>query len=387
MKILMLHNRYKIPGGEDVCTHMQVDALRSNGHYVELVEESNEHVDVLGMGRTAVRTIWSQESFSRVEQLLAEKEYDVMHVQNFFPLLSPSVYYAAQRHGVPVIQALHNFRLLCPEGTLYRDGRVCMDCVGRNVAWPGIKHACYRGSRAGSSVVAAMSSTHRLVGTWKNRVDLYVTPSQYAMDAYVQAGWDPKMISVIPNFVDPDPGLGSGSGGYALYVGRLARAKGIETLLAAWQQLGLNHPLKIAGDGDLRAVVERAAEEHPSITYLGPVSHQRASELMGEAMFVIVPTVGTETFGLVVAEALATGTPALVSDTAALAELIDEGGNGLLLRPGDSQHLADSVDWMFTHPEQLAAMRQSARATFLSRFTRDRASELWMVAYRSVIDG
>ncbi|MDX2466407.1 MAG: hypothetical protein QNL12_03765, partial [Acidimicrobiia bacterium] len=138
MRILMLHNRYKIPGGEDVSTHMQVDLLRSNGHDVELVEESNDRVDSLGPMRTAVRTFWSTESHRRVSHLLGGGHFDLMHVQNFFPLLSPSVYYAARKYRVPVLQSLRNFRLVCPEGMLFRDGQVCMDCVGRRVAWPAI---------------------------------------------------------------------------------------------------------------------------------------------------------------------------------------------------------------------------------------------------------
>jgi len=383
----MLHNRYKIPGGEDVSTHMQAELLRSAGHTVELVEESNERVDALGSIRTAARTFWSQESFRQIDHLLDNRHFDVMHVQNFFPLLSPSVYYAAKRHRLPVLQSLRNFRLLCPEGMLHRDDRFCTDCVGKRLAWPGIQHACYRESRVGTSVVAAMSTTHRLAGTWRKRVALYVTPSRFATAIYVRAGWDPDALVTIPNFVHPDPGVGSGTGGFALYVGRLAPAKGIDTLLTAWRQGTISYPLKIVGDGALRPLVERAAAENPSIEYLGSVPLELATDLMGEATFVIVPTVGVETFGRVAAEALAKGTPALVSDLGGLTEIIDDGHTGLLVRPGDSRHLAERVLRMIEYPEEVKAMRQQARTAFIDRFSGDRSLRLWISAYESIIEG
>jgi len=386
MRILMLHNRYKSPGGEDVSTRMQVELLRSNGHTVELVEESNDRVDMLGVSRTAARAVWSPESYNRVDTLLSKDRFDVMHVQNFFPLFSPSVYYAAKRHAVPVVQSLRNFRLICPEGMLFRDGGVCTECVGKRFASPAVRHACYRRSRTGTAVVATMSVVHRIAGTWRNRVSLYVTPSEFAAQMYVESGWDRESISTIPNFVHPDPGDGSGTGGYAIYVGRLAPPKGIETMLAAWNQADLTYPLKIVGDGPLRPIVQRAAAQHPSITYLGHVPPTEAYDLMGDATFVIVPTVGIETFGRVAAEALAKGTPGLVSDLGELREIVDDGNTGWLIQPGDAHHLADRVTWMVEHPDGVTEMRRNARTVFLDRYSSDRAIQHWTSAYQRVID-
>jgi glycosyltransferase involved in cell wall biosynthesis len=385
MRILMLHNRYKIPGGEDVSTSMQVELLRSSGHSVELVEETSDRVDTLGASRTAVRAIWSQESYKRVSALLERSRFDVMHVQNFFPLFSPSVYYAARRHGVPVVQSLRNFRLICPEGMLYRDGQVCTECVGRRFASPGVKYGCYRGSRSGTSVVATMSATHRLAGSWRNLVSVYVTPSRFAAEMYVEGGWEPNSIVTIPNFVHPDPGVGSGTGAHALFVGRLAPPKGLETMLAAWRQDKVNFPLKIAGDGPLRHIVEREADQNPLITYLGPVTPVEASDLMGSATFVVVPTVGIETFGRVAAEALAKGTPGVVSDAGGLKEIIDEGSTGWLIPPGDSDRLADRVAWISDHEDDVSEMRPRARASFLDRFSSDQAIEHWISVYERAI--
>lgn len=382
----MLHNRYKVPGGEDVSTHMQVDLLRAYGHDVELVEESNERVDELGTVRTAARAIWSPEAKHRVEDLLSRSKFDVMHVQNFFPLWSPSVYYAAKRHGVPVVQSLRNFRLICPEGMLYREGQVCTECVGKRFASPGIRYSCYRGSKVGTAVVAAMSASHGIARTWKDKVALYVTPSDYATDMYVEGGWDPQSLATIPNFVYPDPGIGLGEGGYALYVGRLAPPKGIDTLLRAWRSTEVTYPLRIAGDGPIRPTVERAAATDPLITYLGPVSPEKASALMGDATLVVVPTVGIETFGRVAAEALAKGTPAIVSDLGGLAEIIEQELTGFRTVAGDPHQLADRIMWMVEHREAMPEMRKNARNAFVTRFSSEQAIQSWTAAYTRAID-
>lgn len=384
MRVLMLHNRYQIAGGEDVSTDTQVELLRSAGHDVVLIEESNDRVETLGPIRTATRTVWSRESYHRIDDILERERFDVMHVQNFFPLLSPSVYYAAKQHALPVVQSLRNFRLLCPQGSLHREGRTCTDCVGRRVAWPGLQHACYRDSRAGTSVVAAMSSVHRATGTWRNRVALYVTPSQFAADMYIGAGWSPGLFEVIPNYVHPDPGQGSGKGGYALAVGRLESAKGTDVLLDAWRRLGINYPLKFAGDGPMRSLVETAAAEYPGIEYLGVVPRGQASTLMGEATFVIVPSTSTETFGRVAAEAMAKGTPAVVSDLGGLREIVDDGHTGWRVRAGDVSALGSKAQWMIEHPAEVAGMRQASRRSFLERFSAPRALDSWLSAYRRV---
>jgi glycosyltransferase involved in cell wall biosynthesis len=380
MKILMLHNRYQIPGGEDVSTHMQVELLRSAGHHVDLVEESNDRVDEIGAVRSAAKAIWSMEAHRTVGRLLDEDRYDLMHVQNFFPLLSPSVYYAARSAGVPVIQSLRNFRLVCPEGMLFRDGRACFDCVGKAVPWPSIAHACYRDSRIASSVVTAMDVTHRFAGTWRRMVDRYVTPSAFAAGIFLEAGWDPGSIEVIPNFIHPDPGVGSGNGGFALYAGRLARTKGIPTLLEAWE--GLSHPLTIIGDGDLRPLVEDAARTNESITYLGGLPIDETLEMMGAARFIVAPTEGIETFGRVVAEAQAGGTPAIASDLGGLSEIVEDAVTGYLFPAGDARALRSRVAEMW---DRAPGMRTAARTSFDARYSSAPALESWERLYEDVI--
>jgi glycosyltransferase involved in cell wall biosynthesis len=364
----MVHNWYKIPGGEDVSTATQIELLRDNGHYVELLDDSNSRVDDIGMVRTAAKAFWSQEAHRRTERALETGRFDVVHVQNAFPLLSPSVYYAARKHRVPVVQSLRNFRLVCPEGMLHRSGRVCTDCIGKAVAWPGILHGCYRDSSLGSAVVAAHSAGHRLVGTWRRTVFRYVTPSEYARSVFTEAGWNLGQVDVIPNYVYPDPGPGTGAAGYALYVGRLAPVKGIDTLLKAWDDGGVRFPLRIVGAGPLLPEVEAAVANNQWIEYLGPVSPSEASELMGEAAMLIAPTVGIESFGRVVAEAMAKGTPSLVADHGGLRESVVSRWPELLVPPGDAAALAAKVEWLAEDDTARARLRAEVRDEYLAKY-------------------
>ena len=273
MKILMLHNRYRIRGGEGVSTDATVALLRDAGHTVDLVEEWNDRVTELGMVKTSIRSVWSSEAYHDITERLAEGDYDVMHVQNFFPLHSPSVFHAARAMGVPTVNSLRNFRLLCPQGMLYRDGGVCMDCVGLKAPLPAVRHGCYRDSPAGTAVVGAMAVSHRVAGTWRDAVDVHVTPSRFAASVHVWGGFDPHHIEVVPNFVHPDPTVGTGEGDFVLFAGRLAPEKGIDVLIEAWRTHLSDIPLRIAGTGILEDDVFAIADDLDTVEYVGTLEH------------------------------------------------------------------------------------------------------------------
>ncbi|HEX4603780.1 MAG TPA: glycosyltransferase family 4 protein, partial [Candidatus Angelobacter sp.] len=313
MKILMLHNRYLLPGGEDQVSIAEAALLRDHGHQVELLEEDNRRVEQLGKARTALRTVWSQESYRRIEEKLRSQSFDILHVQNFFPLWSPSVYYAASRHHVPVVQTLHNYRLMCVNSLLFREQHVCEECLGRMFPWRGVMHACYRDSRAASAVVAGMAGVHRLAGTWQKRVAIYIAVSEFARGKYVAGGLPEEKIVVKPNFIHPTPAIGSGGGGYALYVGRLSPEKGIATALEAWKGATGAISLKIVGEGPLAEMVIAASRACPKIEYLGSKLLSEVLDLMRNAEFLVFPSEWYETMGRTVMEAFAVGTPVVAS--------------------------------------------------------------------------
>jgi len=369
MRILSVHNRYLIGGGEDNSTAAEIALLERHGHTVESYTENNERVAELGVARTAMRTIWSQETYRAVRRLLRAGRFDVMSCQNTFPLISPSVYYAAQAEGVPVVQTLRNYRLLCPNAYFFRDDQSCESCMGKLFPWPGVRHACYRGSKAGSLVLASMLTTHRLLGTYREQVDVYVALTEFARRKFIEGGLPAAKITVKPNFVDPDPGPGPGEGDFVLFVGRLSEEKGLSTLLAAWRSLGAPVPLKIAGEGPLQGLVERAVAEHPAIEYLGRRSGSEVFDLMGEARALVFPSQWYEGMPRTILEAFAKGTPVLATRLGSMETLVEHGRTGRHFAPGDPADLARQVEWMLAHPTEWQAMRTEARRAFEAQFT------------------
>ncbi|MFO7088905.1 glycosyltransferase family 4 protein, partial [Limnospira platensis] len=224
-------------------------------------------------------------------------------------------------------------------------------------------------NRAASGVTATMLTLHRMARTWVNQVDIFITLSQFARQKFIQAGWSEDQIIVKPNFVYPDPGVGNGEGGYALFVGRLSVEKGLDVLIDAWQNLRQPVPLKIVGDGPLVPRVQAAAEKLPHIQWLGRRPLPEVYKLMGEAMVLIFPSKWYETFGRVAVEAFAKGTPVIASNLGAIAELVEHGRTGLLFKPGDPISLTEQVDSLISHPKKLPQMRREARAEFEAKYT------------------
>jgi glycosyltransferase involved in cell wall biosynthesis len=369
MRILSIHSRYQIRGGEEEVYEAEINLLREKGHLVDVYEECNERIAKFNKLHLAIKTIWSEEAYQIISDRLREESYDVVHVQNFFPLISPSVYYAAKDKGVPVVQTLHNYRLLCPNALFFRNGSICEDCLGKAIPLPGLWHGCYRGSRAASGATVAMVSIHRALQTWSKLVDKYIVLTEFARQKFIQGGLPPDKIVVKPNFVACDPQVGLGKGGYFLYVGRLSVEKGLDVLLSAWELLPNNIPLKIVGDGPLSEQVKEATKKLPQIEWLGRKPIEEVYNLMGEAIAVIIPSKWYETFGRVAIESFATGTPVIAANLGAIAELVDSERTGIHFRPSAPEDLATKVKWLSKHPTKLTLMRQQARAEFESKYT------------------
>src|SRR6476660_3247211 len=378
----MLHNRYQIPGGEDQSTAAEASLLRDYGHEVELLEEDNRRIEQPGGARTALRAVWSRDSYRRIDQKLRGARFDILHVQNFFPLWSPSVYYAAARNHVPVVQTLHNYRLLCGNSLLFRDQHVCEECLGR-LPWRGVMHGCYRGSRSGSAAVAGMVGAHRLAGTWRRRVATYIAVSESAREKFIAGGLPSEKIVVKPNFIHPAPAIGAGGGGYALYVGRLSPEKGITTLLEAWQGARNAIPLKIVGEGLLAEVVAAAARAGRGVDYLGSRTLEEVLELMRRAEFLVFPSEWHETMGRTIMEAFAVGTPVVAARIGPPASMVVAGENGFLFTPGNAAELRERVEWCSSNLASLRGLRSNARRAFEARYTGEANMEILLAIYRA----
>jgi glycosyltransferase involved in cell wall biosynthesis len=369
MKVLAVHNYYQQPGGECQIFKTEADLLESNGHQVERYTLHNDQLQEMSTLSQVQATLWNQKVYQDVRSLIQRHRPQVAHFHNTFPLISPAAYYAAKAEGVAVVQTLHNYRLLCPNGLFFRSGKVCEDCLGQPIPWPGVVHGCYRESRPASAGVAATVTLHSWLGTWSKAVDVFIAYSQFALDKFITGGLPAEKFAFKTNFLHPAPEVGMGQGGYALFVSRLSVEKGLGVLLSAWEQLDGKIPLKIVGDGPLAEQVQAAMTRMPEVEWLGRRPLEEVYQLMGEASFLVFPSEWYETFGRVAIEAFAKGTPVVASAIGAITELVEPGRTGLHFRPSDPQDLAQQVSWMLSHPEEVAKMRQNARAEFESKYT------------------
>jgi glycosyltransferase involved in cell wall biosynthesis len=382
--VLLVHNFYQQPGGEDEVFATEARMLEEHGHTVVRYTLHNDRI-TSGSLRVAAGTIWSSAAYHELRQLMQRIRPAVAHFHNTFPLISPSAYHAARREGIPVVQTLHNYRLFCVNAQLYRDGRPCEDCLGLSVPWHGVQHACYRSSRLASATVASMVGVHRALGTWTGRVNRYIALTEFARTKCIAGGLPAERVVVKPNFIHPDPGPGDGAGAYALFVGRLSPEKGVRTLLAAWRRLGAVMPLRVVGDGPLATEVRAAQYDNASVSHLGRTTPGEVLELIGAARCLICPSEWYEGLPRVVVEALARGTPVIASRIGSLAELVQHERTGRHFRAGDSDVLARQVTRMAAHSPEYAAMRRAARAEFEARYTEAANYAMLMTIYESVM--
>ena len=392
MKVLLIHNRYQLAGGEDVVVQAEKALLEANDHQVALVEISNDQiVSVFDKANAAVRAIYSPASKQQVSAEIAQFRPDVVHVHNFFPLLSPSVYDACRDAGVPVVQTVHNYRLGCLNAILLRNGKVCEDCLGKRMPWPGIVHGCYRGSRAQSAATAAMLAVHWLRGTWQERVDAYIVLTNFQKEKMVQAGLPREKIYVKPNYISEPEQCGESKifGDYALFVGRLSPEKSITTLIEAYKHNDLRIPLKIVGDGPLHESLQadvQAAGLESAIKFLGRQDKSAVLSLMHNARFLVFPSIWYETFGLTMVEAFACGLPVLASRLGSMAEIVEDGVTGLHFEAGNSADLADKMQWANEHPEEMISMGKNARRAYEAHYTPEINYQQLTAIYQQVID-
>jgi glycosyltransferase involved in cell wall biosynthesis len=386
MKVLMAHNFYQEPGGEDKCFVAESDLLRRSGHDVLTYTVHNDALSHMSGLRAAGTAVWNREPYKELSAIIGSKRPEVVHIHNTFPLMSPAAFWAAKAHGCAVINTLHNYRLACPGGNLFRNGRICEDCVGRAWPWPGMVHGCYRNSRPASAAVASLLFTHRVLGTWSDKVDSFIALSSFARQKFIEVGLPAEKIALKPNFVDPDPGPGGASHNYAIFVGRLSPEKGIETLLKAWNKLAGKITLRIVGTGPLSHQVEAASSQTGSIEFLGQKQTSEVMDLLAGANFLIMPSLCYETFGLAIIEAFARARPVIASRLGTMMELVEEGYTGLHFELGDPDDLAAKVTWAIEHPAEMQLMGQNARGVYVENYGADRNYDRLMEIYASALD-
>ncbi len=386
MKIVSVHGFYTLYGGEDVCFEEEKKLLESHGNEVHTYTVKNTDMDRMSKREMIGKIFWNRESYNNVRELIQRVKPDILHVTNTFPLLSLSVYDAGYDENIPVVQSFHNYRISCPNAQFLRKGRVCEDCSGKLFAWPSIVHACWRESRLYTGAVASVSAFHKLRRTSSKKANAFIALTEFARKKLIEGGLPPARIHVKQNFLDPDPGEGDGGGGYAVFIGRISKEKGIQNLLDAWKKLPDTRRIKIVGDGPLADLVKKAESEIKGVEYLGKKDRVELLDIVGKAEFLVIPSIWYEVLPLVIIESLAKGTPVLVADIGSISELITPYQDGIRFNPGDVDDLASACEEMFNLASKSNDLRKGARKTYLDRYTAETNYKILMDIYHSAIN-
>ncbi|MBD0711189.1 glycosyl transferase [Streptomyces sp. CBMA291] len=392
MRVLVVHNRYSSaqPSGENRVVDEEVGLLRAAGHRVDVFERRSDDIaarSLLAKAAVPLLVPWNPAVRTELTARLRAERPDVVHVHNVFPLLSPAVLAACADAGVPVVATLHNYTQVCPPGTLHRDGRPCTECVGPALPLPAVRHGCYRDSRLATVPLAVSLAVNRR--RWWSGVERFFCISASQRDLLVRSGMPPERLLVKHNFV-PDPGARrEGDGEQLLYLGRLAEAKGVRLLMTAWDRLaadgGAGVPLVIAGAGPLEREVSAWAAGRDDVRYAGLWDPERCRRAVARSVAVLAPSMARETFGLVAAEAMAAGVPAVAAGHGAFTELVEDGVTGLLHRPGDAASLADRIRRIVSDPERNREMGRAARHRYERGFSPAVGLERLVEGYRTAI--
>lgn len=383
-RVLLVHERYKTPGGEDEAVKADSQLLSSAGHRVGEWFVDNTILQSWSPSarlRLAWETSWSGKSYRRMLSLIRETRPDIVHFHNTLPIISPSAIHASHDSGLPTVMTLHNYRIMCPAGTFLRKGRICEECHTKSLA-RSVVYGCYRGSRMQSAVLATMLAVHRRLGTWSRCVDAYIAPSEFLRAKVIQGGLPFERVHVRANCVRVEPSEPVGPETFAIFVGRLSEEKGISSLLEA-ARLMATVKIKIIGTGPMEAAVREAALLAPNVQFLGPLPHSRTIEEMRRASVLIFPSLWYEIQPMTILEALACGVPVVATCLGEREEILKSGGAGCLFKPGDAKDLAAKVLRLMSEPRLRRDMSSAARELFNSRYSTQKSYEDLMQIYRT----
>lgn len=393
-KILIVHNYYKIAGGEDVVVANEKKLLEEHGHEVVLYTRDNKELDEMGVLRKAglfFTTIYNLRTYKDICNLVKTEHIDVIHVHNTLNLISPAVYYAARKCKVPVVNTIHNFRMLCPKATLYRNGRICEDCIEKGLKCALIGR-CYRDSLSQTFVCVLMTTIHRLTGIY--RYVNYICLTDFNKDKLLELnkGRDGKIIKsgnvyVKPNFMELQNATvmsAKDREDYILFAGRLDESKGIDLLLEAIRKSNVN--LVIAGSGPLEDEVINAAGECDNISYVGMLDHAKVVEYMRKAKAVVLPTRWYEGFPMSIAESFSVGTPVIGPAMGNVGNIIRDKINGYVFKNGDVNSLLDVINHFndAAYSEEIAAMYDGAYKDFCDKYTDEINYDVLIKIYRDI---
>lgn len=389
LKILQLHNTYRSGlGGEDTVLGLEQGLLAAHGHEVRQFGGSNAGIGTRKsrLVSDALNAVWSARSYADVLRAIRETRPDIVHVHNTFAALSASALWAVRRAGVPCVATLHNYRLTCAGAMLYRNGCVCEECVGR-VPWAAIVRRCrYSGSLGAGLTIACAQLCHRVLGTYRRKVDAFIVLSEFQKGVMIRAGLPPDRLFVKPNFV-PDPPLPArpvtDRRKRIVFAGLLAEHKGPDLLLSAWRKLGASGwRLMMIGDGPDAPQLMSEFGANGNVEWAGRMDRDGVLRSISESKFLVLPSRCIETMGMTVLEALALSTPVIVPNHGPFPEMLSNGAQGLLFDANDVDSLANVLrKAVGLSDDRWSESSCLARRTYLDTYTPEANYEKLMGIY------
>ena len=387
MRILIVHNQYTEPGGEDKIIEAEQSLLTSHGHDVELYLRSNNELKRKSIFRKLkfvyLEVFSSKKTYYDVLDMINAFGPDIVHVHNIFLMISPAIYDVCFQKKIPVVQTIHNYRFFCSNGLFFREGRVCEDCISKGPI-SAITYRCWRRSMLASGLMTKVQDKLHREYLNSDKISRYIAPSEFTRKKCVECGLPEDKIAVKPHFSPDKPFENKSPGEYVAFVGRLIDYKGIILLLECFKDLK-DIPLKIIGDGPLHADVERVAADNPQISFLGYRSSEQVGELLSKAAYIVCPSPCYETFGRVVVEAFSQGTPALVSRGGALEELITDPCLGVIAEDNQPQYFRSAAKDLWLNVQRGGVDFQKIRDIYDRRYTADINYKMMMSIYTSSI--
>lgn len=374
LRILQVHNAYQIPGGEDVVVANEKKLLEMNGNEVFSYSRNNDELKTMNAFQKFLipfTAVYSFKTYREVKKLIRENKIDIVHVHNTLMVVSPSVFYAAFHCHVPVVQTLHNFRMLCPAGSYFRGDRICEECSEKGLQC-SLKYGCYRGSKAQTFVSAAILKIHRMLGTYRKVNFICLTEFNREKLSRLNEGGkqivDMKKVYIKPNFTFQEgiSGEVQEAGDYFLVVGRVEALKGIDVVVKAFEKIP-DQKLIVAGDGPMMAEMKAYIKEHnmSNVKFAGYLDKAKVQEKYRGAKAVIMASQCYEAFAMTIAEAYSNAVPVIAGNVGNLANMVEEGVTGIKFIYDSPDDLAAKI--LKYNTMDIAKMKQNAKTFYEKR--------------------
>lgn len=396
-RILQVHNFYQIPGGEDVVVRNEKRLLEEHGHKVFTYYRSNKELSekgILGKLLLPFTAVYSLRTLREIKQLIKENQIDIVHVHNTLTMVSPSVFYAAFQCHVPVVQTLHNFRMLCPAGSFFRDNVICEECVSGGLKC-AVKHKCYRNSTLQTIVSAMILKIHRMLGTYRRVNFICLTEFNKAklLDSLDSENVpenkktvDANRVYIKPNFTFAEgitPSSSQDTEEYYLFAGRVEALKGIDVAIKAFEKIP-DKFLYVAGNGPMMEEMQAYVKEHDihNIKFLGYLQKEEMTERFYHAKAVIMTSQCYEAFAMTIAEAYSYGVPVIAGRVGNMEGMVKEGITGVKFRYDSAEDLAQKVQEF--ERLDIKALKENARAFYQTRLRPEDNYQKLMEIYEDI---